>query len=552
MNKIIALILAFLPLFGVAQVDWENPKGAIKSEEIVIEKDKQLVLPTVSRRFTSITVDPLGIDTAAITYVPKNIKIELPKMPVKLRPRTMKSEALDKTYWGNFKAGYGSYVSPYFQADVASKRSDEYAVAVHFRHFSSKNGPVDKENSGLSNTDAYLSGKLFLNKMTIGGSIGAKFDKYHLYGYNLTDPVPDKLDIEQKLSNYSVALNIADNDSKEDFYYKLNMGSNIFNASSLSWKENDINADIRTDIKASDDIKIKIEGDFHLATQDYITTTNTRVFYKIKPVATYSMNAFDFEVGAGIYGTKDSVNNYQQKLYITPHLVANYNFSTGQRVSVGVKGDVAWQSARTMFDKNPYLGATTVINNNVKPIEVFLEAKGKLAPKVDFSLGYEASVYKVFGQFVNNATDQAVFVIDYQEGNNLIHTLGSQFDFITSKNLMLSVYGKYLIFNFKNIENAYHVPKMDLGLKAKFNLENKFDAEFSLAYLDGIYAFENTSGTEVKLNSILDMNISTSYTINSTFSVFLKMQNILGNKYQYYYNYPSKGFQVLAGLSITL
>lgn len=552
MNKIIALILALLPLGVVAQVDWENPKGAIKSEEIIIEKDKQLVLPTVSRRFTSITVDPLGIDTVAIKYVPKNIKIELPKIPVKLRPRTMKSEALDKTYWGNFKAGFGSYVSPYFQADVASKRSDEYAVAMHFRHFSSKNGPVDDQNSGLSNTDGYLSGKLFLNKATLGGSVGAKFDKYHLYGYGLGSPVPEKQDIEQKLSNYSVNLNITDNDSNEDFYYKINIGSQFFNASSLSWKESDFYGDIRADMKVSDDIKIKVLGDFHLATQDYITTTNTRVFYKVKPIATYSMDAFNFEVGVGIYGTKDSINNYQQKLYITPHLVASYNLPTGQRISAGVKGDVAWQSARIMFDKNPYLGATTVINNNVKPIEVFLEAKGKLAPKVDFNLGYEASVYKVFGQFVNNATDQAAFVIDYQEGNNLIHTLGSQFDFITSKNLMLSVYGKYLIFNFKNIENAYHVPKMDLGLKAKFNLENKLDAEFSLAYLDGIYAFENTSGTEVKLNSIMDMNIATSYTINSTFSVFLKMQNILGNKYQYYYNYPSKGFQAMAGLGITL
>ncbi len=552
MNKIIALILALLPLYGVAQVDWENPKGAIKNEEIVIEKDKQLVLPTVSRRFTSITVDPLGIDTVAIKYVPKNIKIELPKIPVKLRPRTMKSEALDKTYWGNFKAGFGSYISPYFQADVASKRSDEYALAMHFRHFSSKNGPVDDQNSGLSNTDGYLSGKLFLNKATFGGSVGAKFDKYHLYGYGLGSPVPERLDIEQKLSNFSVALNITDNDSDENFYYKLNVGSQFFNASSLSWKESDFYGDLRMDIKASEDIKIKVLGDFHLATQDYTTTTNTRVFYKIKPVATYSMEAFDFEVGVGIYGTKDSINNYQQKIYITPHVVANYNLSTGQRVSVGVKGDVAWQSARTMFDKNPYLGISAVVNNNVKPIEIFAEAKGKLAAKVDFSVGYQASVYKIFGQSVNNATDQATFYIDYQEGNNLIHSLGGQFDFITSRNLILTVYGKYLIFNFKTIENAYHMPKTDLGLKAKFNLENKFDAEFSMAYLDGIYALENTSGAEVKLNSIFDMNISTSYTINSTFSVFLKMQNILGNKYQYYYNYPSKAFQAMAGVSISL
>lgn len=553
MNKIIPLlILSVIPFIGFAQVDWENPTGAIQSEEIVIEKDKQLVLSTVSRRFSSITVVPLPIDTAAITYIPKNIQLELPQIPVKLRPHTMKSEALDKTYWGNFKVGYGSYSSPFVQADVASKRNDEYAVAMHLRHYSSKNGPIDKENSGLSNTDGYLSGKIFLNKATIGANLGASFDKYHLYGYDANTPIPESLAIEQKLNNYDISFNIADNDGKEAFYYKLTGGMQLFNASSLSWKENDFYVALRTDAELSDNLKLKVLGDFHLGTQNYSQSATSRLFYKLKPVVTYAMDNFDFELGAGVYGTKDSINNYESKIYITPHVVANYNFSTGQRVSAGVKGDVAWQSARTRFNENYYLGASTVINNNVKPIEVFIEATGKLAPKVDFKVGYNAAVYKVFGQFVNNASDESTFYLDYQEENNLLHTINGQLDFVSSKNLLFSIYGKYLIFNFKNIEQVYHMPQVDLGLKVKFKLEDKFVVEYTMAYLDGIYAFDNATTSDLKLNSILDMNISSSYRINSSISAFVRMQNILGNKYQYYNNYPTKGFQAMVGVSITL
>ncbi|MCF6352007.1 MAG: hypothetical protein L3J06_03255 [Cyclobacteriaceae bacterium] len=552
MNKLIVIILTILPFYGAAQVDWENPRGAIKSEEIVIEKDKQLTLPTVSRRFTSITVEPVSIDTMAIKYMPKDITIELPKIPVKLRPRTMKSEALDKTYWANFKLGYGSYVSPFVQADVASKRNDEYAVALHFRHFSSARGPVDNRNSGLSNTDGYVSGKVFLNKATLGASAGAKFDKFHLYGYDAAMPIPESKSIEQNLSTYSMAINITDNDAKNDFYYQVNAGSYFFNAKDLDWKESDFYANIRTDIKASGNLKIKILGDLHIANQNYALSSQGRLLYMVKPIGVYSMDAFDFELGAGIYGTKDSINNYDSKLYITPHIVARYTMASGQRLSAGIKGDVTWQSARTRFDRNPYLGASTVINNEVKPIDAFIEINGKLAPKVDFSFGYHAALYKVFGQYVNNATDQSTFYIDYRTENNLIHTLNGQFDFITSKNLLLSAYGEYLIFDFKTIDNAYHLPKVDVGFKAKFNLENKFDAELSLAYLDGIYAFDANSASEIKLNPILDMNISASYKINSTFAAFVRMQNILGNRYQYFYNYPAKGFQALAGISITL
>lgn len=552
MNKLIITIICFLPLYGFAQVDWENPKGAIKSEEIVIEKDKQLVLPQVSRRFSSITVDLLVIDTVAIGYTPKEIGVELPKIPIKLRPRPMKTEPLDKTYWGNFKVGYGSYISPYVQADVASKRSDEYALALHFRHFSSKNGPIDKSNSGLSNTDAFLSGKLFLNKATLGAHLGGKFDAYNLYGYGATPPVPDPTNPpEQKLQNYSMAVSISDNDKNENFYYHLNLGTELFNAKSLGWKENDIYYDFRTDFTASSILVFKLLADFHLANQNHITS-DTRLYYKVKPIGIYSMDDFDFEVGAGVYGIKDSINSFKHKLYLTPHIVARYNFSSGHIVSAGLAGDVSWKSARTSSNENPYLGGTTVINNDVKPIDVFIAANGKVAPKVDFSLEYHTSVYKVFGQYINNPTDQSTFNIDYDTLTNLIHSVKGQLDFISSKNLLFSVYGKYLMFDFKSIENAYHTPKVDLGFKAKFKLEDTFDAELSFSYLDGIYAYDQVTATEVKLNSILDLNLSVSYKLNSSFSVFVNMQNILGNQYQYYYHYPSKGFQALVGLSFTL
>ena len=555
MNKYIIIILLISPIVGFAQVDWENPKGAIKSEEIVIEKDKQIILPSVSRRFATITLEPLAIDTNAIKYTPKEISIKLPKIPVKLRPKTMKTEALNKTYWGNFKAGFGSYVSPYFQADVASKRSDEYAVAMHFKHFSSKNGPVDGTNSGLSNTDAFLSGKLFLNKATLGAKVGGKFDTYHLYGYG-ANPIPETQDITQRLSNYSVSVDLTDNDKNEALFYSINGGANFFQAKDLSWKETDLFANLNTNFVITDLFGVNISGEFH-STQNttVVTDAKNRLFYSIKPVAVYKYNSFDIELGAGLFGVKDSINTtpFQTKFYITPHVVGRYNFSSGHTISAGVKGDVAWKSARIQFDKNPYMGATTIINNEVKPIDIFVEVNGKLTSKVDFSIGYNTAIYKVFGQFVNNSADPSTFNMDYQTTNNLIHSFNGQLDFITSKNLLLSLYGKYHVFGFDLQEQPYHFPKIDAGLKAKFNMMDKLDLELTLTYLDGIYAQDlNATDVDVKLNSIVDLNLGANYKINDSFSTFMKMQNILGNEYQHYYHYPSKGFQFLAGVSFTL
>lgn len=556
MNRIITIILLLSPLLGFAQVDWENPKGAIKNEEIVIEKDKQIVLPRVSRRFTAIATDALPIDTTAIKYTPKELTLDLPKIPVKLRPKTMKTQALNKTYWGNFKVGYASYVSPYIQADIASKRSDEYAAALHFRHFSSKNGPIDGNNSGLSNTDAYLSGKLFLNKVTLGAKLGGKLDMYHLYGYG-ANPIPEAQDIKQRLNDYSIGISLTDNDKNKSFFYSLSGGVDIFNAKDLTWKETDIYLNFKTNYSVNKELHIKVLGELHAANQDktVLSISNNRLYYMLKPIGVYEYNAFEFEIGAGIYGVKDSINSnpYQHKIYMTPHVVARYNFTSGHTISTGVRGDVAWKSARMQFDKNPYLGVTTVINSEVKPIDVFVEANGKLATKVDFSLGFHTSVYKVYGQFVNNNVDQSTFYIDYQTTNNLIHSITGQLDFISSNNLLFSLYGKYQIFGFDLIAQPYHVPKVDAGIKAKFNVIEQLDMELAFVYLDGLLAAVNSSsGEPLKLNPILDLNLSANYKINTSFSVFMKMQNILGNQYQYYYQYPSKGFQVLAGVSFTL
>ena len=553
MNKIILTILTLFPLVGFAQADWENPKGAIKDEEIVIEKNKQITLQPISRRFTSITIETIPTDSSVIQYTPKEIGLEIAKIPVKLRPKTMMAEPLNKTYWGTFKAGYGSYVSPYLQADLASKRSDEYAIALHFRHFSSKNGPIDEANSGLSNTDGFLSGKLFLNRITIGATAGSKFDKYHLYGYDATIPIPETQTITQRLSNYSLGVSLTDNDKNDSFFYTLNGGADFFKAKDLVWTETDLFANLKSNISISENLKLNFLGEFHWSQTDALLVPNNRLYYMAKPIGVYTYDAFVLEVGAGLYGTKDSINSYQHKFYITPHLVARY-LKSGHTLSVGVKGDVIWKSARIQFDENSYFGFSTLINNEVKPLDIFMEANGKIIPKVDYVIGYHAAIYSQFGQFINNYNDPSVFTIDYSTANNIIHQFSANINFITNKQLNFILYGKYFGYKFEDFQNVYHLPKVDLGFASKFILEDKLVVQLTFTYLDGLYGFQPdlVENIDVKLNPILDLNFLANYRINSTISIFAKMNNILGNEYQYYYRYPSKGFQALGGVSVTL
>ena len=551
----IAAFVLLLPLAGFAQADWENPKGAIKDEQVVIEKEKQITLPVISRRFEAITIDLPKRDTTMQIEAPKDISLALPKIPVRLRPKTMKAEPLQKTYWGTFKVGYGSYISPYLQADVATKRSDEYAFTAHFKHFSSKNGPVDKGNSGMSTNDAFLNGKLFLNKFTLGAHLGAQLNKYHLYGYS-EDISTSKFaeDIEQKLTNYSIGIDLTDNDKNEDFTYRLSTGVELFNAKNLLWKESDFGVGVTSWYSISDDLNIRVDGDLHVSKQEkgFFALTTNRLFYKVKPVVTYTMSPFEFEIGAGIFGTKDSINSFNHKLYIAPHVVARYTFESGQSVSAGVTGDVTWQSARTRFNENPYLNDYSVVNNDVKPIEFFVKSIGKLAPKLTYELGFNSSLYKQIGMYKNSTvTDTATFELAYATGNNLVHQLSAKLDIAASKNFDLQLFGNYFIYNFENNATPWHMPELETGIKTRFTLEDKLTVDLAFSYILGRKGYDPISTETITLNPIADLNVSADYKINSMVSVFIKMQNVIGNQYQYFYRYPSRGFQGLGGVRLS-
>jgi outer membrane cobalamin receptor len=45
----------------------------------------------------------------------------------------------------------------------------------------------------------------------------------------------------------------------------------------------------------------------------------------------------------------------------------------------------------------------------------------------------------------------------------------------------------------------------------------------------------------------IDINLGASYLVNSWFTAFAKVNNLINNSYQYYYGYDVQGFNVLVG-----
>ena len=73
-------------------------------------------------------------------------------------------------------------------------------------------------------------------------------------------------------------------------------------------------------------------------------------------------------------------------------------------------------------------------------------------------------------------------------------------------------------------------------------------AEYYLA--TGRYYLEPYSQKNAKMNNINELDLTGTYTLNDTFGLFLKMNNVLCQKYELYYGYPLQSFNAMIGFNI--
>jgi outer membrane cobalamin receptor len=53
------------------------------------------------------------------------------------------------------------------------------------------------------------------------------------------------------------------------------------------------------------------------------------------------------------------------------------------------------------------------------------------------------------------------------------------------------------------------------------------------------------------MNPKVDINLGAAYSYNNWFTAFVKVNNLINNKYQDFYGYDVQGFNVLGGVSFS-
>jgi hypothetical protein len=106
------------------------------------------------------------------------------------------------------------------------------------------------------------------------------------------------------------------------------------------------------------------------------------------------------------------------------------------------------------------------------------------------------------------------------------------------------------------LAKPFHRPAFQTNIFGSYNYNDKIYFHSELYYLSRTY------GNVFRLNeeglyqpilketdNITDLNLKVDYRFSNKFSTFVMGNNILGNQYQRFVNYPNKGLQLIIGAS---
>lgn len=96
--------------------------------------------------------------------------------------------------------------------------------------------------------------------------------------------------------------------------------------------------------------------------------------------------------------------------------------------------------------------------------------------------------------------------------------------------------------------HAWYEPEIEFTLKGFYQMNEHW--KFNLAtYLEGKrYALTGNSYNDIKeLKPIVDIQLGCDYNLNKNLAFYAEIKNLIHNKYQMYYNYPSYGIQGFVG-----
>lgn len=564
MNKIkyiASITIALISCSGMAQ---QITKEVVVTSNFKPEVDKVEKINRLPEVDDTVTIKP-EID---IEVMPS--RIETPYQIREIKPAKIVSNPLDKLYNSYVKLGVGNYLTPLGEFNIHNLRSNKYAYGAYAYHKSSNRKDIELADN-LNVSDNYSKnniggfGKMFLNDVILEGDVSLNTRTIHFYGINpdnalTNDNLPNDIFNKQRYSDlgfngrllsntpdssslhYQIGLNMKqfwDKEKNKETLYDLNGRANYLVSSFL------IGADI----------------DFsYIKFNPFVGDDKFNVTWRIDPSVKKRKKEWEFKIGARFAHNRSDTTllfihpDVYLRFYIIPEVLQTYFGATGKLES---------NSYSEFTLKNPYidpgLNETVTTNTNHRLIG-FAGLIGKLGSKGGFKIdarfdSMEDNYYFVLIDQSPSAPENLYII--RTDDSDLI-TLSGEINYDPLSNLNFLISGKYNNYQMVEENKPWHKPAVEATFSTNYSFHDKIFSKFDILYYGKRYGLSPQQANEVidertvELAPIWDVNLGVEYKYSKVLSFYVDLHNILGNKYEFWQNYPIQGFNLMLGLTYKL
>ncbi len=463
--------------------------------------------------------------------------------PEKPDVREPEKEEWPYIYNNYAKAAFGRFATPVARLYLHNGRSKNLDLGIDLNHISASNGHVDfgefREDFGTA------AARVHLDNQSLGLKASVFNTNYFYYADSIIQSNPEKKDsIRQAFTKLNFEADILQNQS-EDLRYGIKLGfRDYFDRSGNS--EVHASADLGLDWKISSGFSAGLDGNLTFSNAGFDSISQSRTFLDFSPYAGYQKGKLRAKAGLKVNSFSDSVNVFNA----APILNASFELIENRlALEASMQGEMRYNTWYDFVTRNKWLDQ----KGNVKPTTEKIHFRGGFTgglPKyLSFSLhGYWRQMNNMPVFFCpENGSQFAVLYDSVTRESGIEGTLQVNVD----DKYRAGFSGTFRQFQLRNTAFNFGVANTRFDFWASCRFADKVWITTEV-YLFGKRSMTiDSAGTPISANAQADINLTADYSFSKRISIFLELNNILGNRYYRWYNYRERPFDVKAGVSLS-
>lgn len=519
----------------------------IKSQEVDIVKSYQPLLADADK--IDFEAEPAPVDTTmqSLKYDVKGHLIDVPFTPAEIRAVSLPTDAPEPLQNNLLKAGFGMQLTPLLDLYLHNGRSDKFSYGLDFHHLSSNGSKIDYQD--FSHTGGTVFGKAFVGSTALSGSIGYDHRKNYNYAeINSDTSDASKQSLKRRYNYLPVTLGFENTKkTKGDFNYRFNLSYHHFNAvppdeSLFEEKEDEFNftAILQKQIRKIHSANLEFNYE-NLQNKGIGVFDTMQSVYSIVPYYQLRMEKLNITLGANI-------SIFDKQVTLFPRIAGEYKLIGEYLVPyIAVEGGWKPVTMQELTTINPYLGEFTTTMSKV--YDAYIGFKGSYGNNISYNVRGGYQMHNNMAFFLPDTLNPAYYDVHYYYKANILN-VHAELGYRESERINLVLSGEANSYDLDFNDQPWGIPKSRLDFTFNYNLQNKIFAQIDLFANSGAYTILPGDSASTQLKGRADVNLSLTYNYKKNIAFWFALNNITASKSTAWYNYPTYGFQAMAGVKL--